>query len=465
MRISPRRSIAGLFALISVLGFAACSEAPPSSGASSSTSSTGAGGSGGGQLEGRQVLDIDIVAEHENSGTLGDCPTDGKVGMTWSLVADLTREGASVTGWLAMTGQQSAQGEPVEETNGSVAVQGTVSGSTVSLLGAAVYPLEFDAFDLVWEEGGAIGGTARGIWTFRENDYQCTLPFQAVIRGGPDTSAPKAVIPGAMGRPTLPFEPIEVTLNEPVVAEGIGAIASGAAGALPVSVSPVLDYREGFARKLMLVPDPAWPVGETLSLSLSSLVDAAGNGGDLSLGEVSIPTPPASNGNLGFEESLDGWLSDPLPPKEPWVIGAVYTPSKVEGEDSAGTPYSIVPVEGTRMAQLFTGGRLIGFLKPPAGATRLIVPIGFVDSFPTELQEQKEGVRIQLVIDGKLTVVADGSDLPAITDPDAVWTGFGDVSIDLPASEAEGFWIVIEPSGFAPPIHVPEVLVDALSFE
>lgn len=78
---------------------------------------------------------------------------------------------------------------------------------------------------------------------------------------------------------------------------------------------------------------------------------------------------------------------------------------------------------------------------------------------------QDQGFVIELVIDGERVAVADGGDLEITYDPTATWTGFGTLSLDLPPSAAEGAWLIVQSTGFAPPIHVPNVLLDGLSFE
>jgi hypothetical protein len=227
------------------------------------------------------------------------------------------------------------------------------------------------------------------------------------------------------------------------------------------------DTRPGFAKALAIAPQTLWPADSSLSITLKGVKDAAGNAVEITLGPRTIESQPDSNSNLGFEANLDGWITDPLPPTDPRAIPPVRAVAGFTVDNKDSTQTEVTPVEGSQMAVLEDGTSLFGYLVPPAGAQRLTLSAAVVDFAPADLQTRHEGFAIELVTNGERVTVAgaDASALPPVTDPDAGWTGFGKVSIDLPASASTGFWIILSPTGFAPPINNPTLLVDALAFE
>lgn len=416
-------------------------------------------------LAGHRDFEIELAA------TVRDClPVEPYVDRGLGLVGGVDFRGDRATGWLAFT-KLSIEGQPdLRYTLGSSAFAGTVSRRSVQLTAdvpyddnAAPEDLLHLTMDLAWDAANLISGTAEGEWTLAADDMRWACPLTATVSGGPDTTAPGAVVP--LGRrPFLPFEALAGYFTEPILADPVRLTTTAGGESVAASLALVRDQHErpyAFA----IEPQVTWPEGTSVTARVDDLRDAAGNSASVPLGTFEVVSAPDSVANLGFESSLEHWITDPLPSEVPAVIGAVRAISEIEVQDEQGAPVVIEPPEGSAMALIEGGGRLIGHVVRQPAAARLRITIGVLDPTPEALHADAAGFRISAFGDDGLRVLADGSALPEIAKPAIPFSGFVTLSLELPSSMGEGIWIVIEPWGWAGPVHMPAVLVDQLAFE
>lgn len=448
---------------------AACGDSAPEGGGGAGANDAGGGGQGGGEIAswtGHHVLRVELaLATDDPYECLGEAPGSPAL----AVVVDVTAADGEASGWIAGTAIGNGA-TTIRVTEGSVAVEGSVADPALGLTPftafvTALDSFTFDAFALVATLDGTVHGEASGTWSiFNGSDAICDLTFSATITGGPDEERPTAWASRSDRRLNLPFEPIPLALTEPIEREGPAVEAKVSGSSVGAVLSPRADNaRDGFAFALDVAPDGIWPVGGALSLTIGGLRDAAGNEGEAALEPIPLAPLPDSDPNLGFEQGLLGWLTDPLPPEAPGVTGVVYPAGSFSVVDDEGDPFVVTAPEGGTMAVVGIGGRLVGHLDPPSEATVLRLRIGLADPDVADLLLNGQGYAIRLVDATGATVETVTADASLHSPPMKSWSGFAEVEIPLPSSADGGFWIVIEPTGFAPPVHLPEVLVDALT--
>ncbi|XXY51003.1 hypothetical protein WME91_07650 [Sorangium sp. So ce269] len=423
-----------------------------------------------GPLDGRHSLQMDMPFEIESKDGC-DVP-GGEPGPTFRFVAALHVDGQKADGWISLVAPKPRSMHPVSIHPNEV--QGRVEGSTIELAPVevsmsdedilAIRQFRFDTASLTLTPKGEVSGRAAGVFLPPFNDRSCQLPFTAEIVGGPDRTKPGAWL--LERQINMPFDPLTIATTEPV--EESGGSVSVLAGDAPVAatVEGTSGPGDGFVSQLALVPVPSWPAGTSLSIDLWSPKDAAGNVGNIALGPIPIATRPDSIKNLGFESGLVDWLTDWLPSDDPDTILPVHAVTQETGSDKDGDPYVVLPVEGSTMASILVYDRLVGYLEPPSGATRLKLSAGFIDPDIATLQKERQGLEIKLIVGRDRSVVADGGTLPAVADPKATWTGFHPLLIDLPTNARHGFWIVVSSINQRPVAGLgTKVLLDGLSFE
>ncbi|MFO0554145.1 MAG: hypothetical protein U0271_37540 [Polyangiaceae bacterium] len=431
---------------------------------------TGGGGSGGGGGVGgggvttwpsHEVLELELDLTTDDSF---GCLAPG-VAIRWGWIADLTVADAGVSGWLAPS-EFAADSQSIRQAFQSSGVTGTVDGPALTLASSGVYlspwdEVEIDALSLERAADGSVTGSIAGGWTLFGGDSYCEVPFTASITGSADVRAPSVWLAREGLSPLLPFEPLELVATEAVVADSVVADVEIANQAAPSALSPIADTgRDGFARGLALSGSPAWPAGAALAIRLTGLEDAAGNDTMLELGPVALAVAPPSQTNPSFESAFAGWLTDPLQPTQPGVIGSVFVADHYEVIDDMGVSSDVLPADGGHMAVLSSNTRLIGYWAPQSGVTELSLSVGVTDIAVPELLMNDDGFAVELHSEeGALT----GSVTPTTAlypDASSAWSGFA--TLKLPVSETLGTWIIVKTTGFAPPVHVPVVLVDDL---
>jgi hypothetical protein len=130
--------------------------------------------------------------------------------------------------------------------------------------------------------------------------------------------------------------------------------------------------------------------------------------------------------------------------------------------DDAGDEFTVSAPEGDLMAYIdAVGMRLVGHLVPAEGDTRLELTLGVLDPTLADLKDYPAGFLISISSGPELTVIGDAEDLPdELPDARGQFSGFLNLSLPLPASAAAGFWLIVEPTGYAPPVHLPSLLID-----
>ncbi len=431
--------------------------------------SAGTGGSqdgGGGATpswQGHRVLRLDLAASSDDPD---HCFGQGSVTVSWGVVLDVTVEGASGSGWLAGTEVQTDAG-PLRITAGSSAVEAAVADNRLSLADfeGALTPsdhLHFSTFELVAKVSDRASGEAMGTWTFYAGgDFRCELPFTATIEGGPDLEAPSFWPPAVGVSPLLPFEPITFLLSEPIAAEGPSA--SAVVDARPVDTALELEAdpgRQDFVRALSVASPSSWPAGAVLGITIDGLRDAAGNQPPAASLAVQLAAAPESDANLGFELGLAGWLTDPLPPEQPGVFGLVFPAAGYEVTDDQGKPFLIAPVEGQVMIVVGSTGRLIGHMLPTADATTLALSLAVADPDVPGILADAQGYHLTLLNMAGETVASLEGDPALFPNASAAWSGFARATLPLPTKRDGGLWLLVETVGFAPPVHIPDLIVD-----
>lgn len=407
--------------------------------------------------------DVDLLLD----ATVTDCGFAADVfAQRWGLTGSVDFAGSKASGWLALTSVAGATGPTARFTLGGKRFEGTVDGAAVHIDTDALFepggpPEDILALglDLSWDADEAVAGSATGTWQLAAADMRCDMPFVATVTGGPDTTAPDARAFYDDRTVVLPFEAVSGSFTEPLATDAIALEASHAA-----TLSLARDAI-GMPIRFALVPLTAWPTGGSVQATLRGLEDGAGNLADAALGRFAIQVAPDSGENPGFESGLDQWITDPLPPPEPWVIPGIRAATSLTEADLDGVEYTVTPPAGQWMA-LIDAGRLIGHFAPPPGSSRITVQLGVLDPSAAWLRADGAGFRITAFTDREV-VLADGTDLPEAVDPAATFTGFVPLSLALPpgAGAGAGTWLIVEPWGYAPPVHLPRVVVDDLRVE
>jgi hypothetical protein len=253
----------------------------------------------------------------------------------------------------------------------------------------------------------------------------------------------------------LPFDAITGTFTEPVVANEIELSLSDAAqGTLAL-----VNDRAGRPRAFEIVPAGTWEPGTTLTATLLSLRDGAGNRADAVLGSFDIPPEPDSTMNAGFEASLEsGWLTDPAFE----AGGPLQILDSIVLLDDLGMPFTVTAPEGARMLFIpSVAARLIGHFAPTEPAQAVGLRLGVIDPTVEDVRQFPAGFRISVVSGTELSIIGDGRDLPEeLPDARGEFAGFVDLTFALPEGSGDDFWLVVEPWGYAPPVHLPSLLVD-----
>jgi hypothetical protein len=436
----------------------ACGGSPEPSASSSSPRPT---------LGGHHVYTLDVVARSAKI----TCPIR-VADAIFHFGLDLDVNDIAAQGWLSLAGVELAKGTPPAFDPESESMAGTLEN------GRAVFDpfqlrmgqplLLFPDFSLSAAEDGKIQGTASGNWETSDPDLGCLTSFTATITGVPDETPPDATLVAPDPALHLPYQSIAVTADEPIFLAKTSVKVS--AGGVPVPSNLVFGAgkRPGFANTLSVAPVTSFPAGESISISLS-LADAAGNSRDVSLGPITIAPKVESGKDLGFEGGLDGWYADPPWNPNPVQYSIVDTRPSYPTYASDGSPLDVMPVEGSLLAYVKLGGRLMGYLVPPAGAKRLRLSAAVVHGPAMELSQRGTGLLIQVFAEGAPVVKQDGTPLLPVADPSASWTGWGTIKVDLPAQASTGFWLQVEPflsRGLGDGVLTETtVLLDDLAFE
>ncbi len=423
----------------------------------------GAGGEGGQPfvLDGRRDFEIELDA------TVTACtPGDPSEQRGWLFVGQTNFNDAVVDGFLALSGVRLDDGTVGRYTVGSSSFEGTLEGATarftVELLyeeGGPPFDLIEATFELEFARDGTIRGSAEGTWLEGGGDFRCDRPFTASVTGGPDETPPSAVAWQDESFPLFPFDAVAGYLTEPVVKDGV-QVAASIDGEPAAAVLSWVDDAEQRPREFRVAPAGSWPAGSELTLSLSNLRDATGNHADVELGPFALPEVPPSAQNLGFEAGLEEWLTDP-------TSDGIGTPpvralASLRLVDDAGDEFTVNAPEGSLMAYIDAAGmRLVGHLVPAGGESRLELTLAVLDPTLADLKDYPAGFLISVFAGDELTVIGDAEDLPAeLPDARGQFSGFLKLSLPLPPSAAAGFWLIVEPAGYAPPVHLPSLLLD-----
>jgi hypothetical protein len=380
------------------------------------------------------------------------------------LVSDLTFQDRLATGWIALSGMDPPRSGPPVSMAGSESLVGQVAAGVVTFdplrfsTGSAAW--QFKDFTLRFYEDGKVDGTAKGTYQNQGGDVVCPVNFTGTLTGGPDVTPPSAAFKVPDPGLHLPFDPIAVTVDEPVHASAITAKVAAGGMPLPTQVFPQADKYPGLARALSLAPVKAdWPAGVPLSVSLESLTDAAGHVRDVDLGTFEIAPALDAGNNLGFENGLSRWIADPP------QLAEVRSSLQVSNEN--GQPIDVNPTEGASFAVVTVSCRLAAHLVPPAGKKSLHLQAAMANLDPSDKSTLIQSLSIKLFAQGALFASIDGTDLSG---PDApktasTWTGWHELIVDLPAEAASGFWIQVQVKEPAPFGFAPFALLDGLAFE
>jgi hypothetical protein len=410
-------------------------------------------------LQGHHFYVLDAVARSDDTV---NCPN---AVATLHLGLDLDIQDIAAQGWMSLDGVEGTQAA-FEVSSASMA--GIVDGGLASFDGfhfvSGEDVLFFTTFALVTAKGGNLVGVGSGGWTTNDPSQQCMASFTASITSAPDVAPPGATLTVPDPALHLPFESIDVRFDEPVAL--VKTTFEVRAGDLPVPAKllPAPGRRPGFADRLAIAPVTSFPAGQSLSIAFS-LADAAGNAGDVLLGPLTIAPKGEAGKNLGFEGGLQGWLSDPPWSPDPAASSLVSAQPTYPVYGVDGSKLDVTPVEGSLLAAVRDGGRLVGYLVPPPGKThlRLSAAVAHVPAF--ELDQLGTGILIQVFAEGAPVVKQDGKALLPIADPLVTWTGWGSITVDLPEEAAAGFWLQVEPFVFPKVGGATNVLLDDLSFE
>jgi hypothetical protein len=415
-------------------------------------------------FEGRHFHELDVQVRGSDSGP---CPTTGVV-VTLRFGLDLDVHDIAAQGWLSLLGVQPAEGVTMPFDVGNVSIAGIVEDGRAS----------FDGFDIVLPQdlvhfkdltlaragGGKLEGTATGNWKGSDPILQCVGSFTATVTGVPDTTPPDAHLaaPGTALR--MPFEPIAVSVDEPVFVPK--STLEVRAGDVTAPARFVLDRssRPGFADAFSIAPLGFFPGGQAISVALS-LEDAGGNRRDVEIGPVTIAPQENVSDNLGFEDGLKGWITDPPWSLDPAVSSLVDARATFPTRDGNGTPLDVTPPAGSLFAVISEGGRLMGYVVPPAGAKQLRLSAAVAHEPVYELEKLGTGLLVSVIAPGATIVTMDGSSLLPSADPMSGWTGWGTLALDLPQEAAAGFWLEVQPTRlYNIGLAKTTVLIDGLTF-
>jgi hypothetical protein len=417
-------------------------------------------------LEGHHVYVLDVVAR----STKLACPMTG-ADATLRFGLDLDVQDFGAQGWISLTDAKLAQGKApategdIESLVGTLEDGRAVFDAFNFVLGQTV--LHFEDFKLAAAEGGKVEGTAAGSWSSPDLSLACLIDFSATIEGAPDVTPPDAKLAAPEPALRLPYQSIAVTADEPLsLAKTTAAVRAGDV-TVPANLVFGAGERPGFASSLSVAPVQFFPAGESISILLS-LVDAAGNARDVTLGPVATTPKKEAGTNLGFENGLDGWYADPPWSPDPGFSSRVDTLSGYPTYASDGSLLDVKPVAGSFLAYIQFGGRLMGHLVPPSGAKRLRLSAAVVHSPASELSSLGTGFLVQVFADGASVVKQDGQALLPVADPSAHWTGWGTITVDVPKEASSGFWVQVEPfiaDGTSGGSGETTVLIDDIGFE
>jgi hypothetical protein len=425
------------------------------------------GGSGGDTTiipqdppKGSYTSDIEVALAYGDEPSCG-LPPAPKL----HLVSSLTFQDTLAAGWVALSRMDpSNSGVPVSMA-GSESLVGQVEGGVVAFdpiqFSTGSQSWQFDELELRFGEGGKIDGTAKGNYQVVGGDVICPVSFTATLTGGPDATPPSAALEKPDPAIHLPYDSIAIAIDEPVKTAATTAGVKAGGMVVPAKLLSQADKYPGLARALSLSPlDADWPAGASLSLSLGSLTDAAGHASDIDLGTIKIAPAQDAWNNLGFENGLSPWLSDP-----PQYVELL--PS-IQATDDGGAQVQVSPPQGSFFASVTHGTRLAGYLVPPSGTKKLHLRAAVVMFLPFGKGQLAQSLSIQLFAKGARFASFDGTNLPAPDSPmsPATWTGWTELTVDLPAEASSGFWIQVTPGDFISFIGPsPRALIDALVFE
>jgi hypothetical protein len=381
---------------------------------------------------------------------------------TWSMVANLAFDAAGGAGWLAIDGLV-VDGQPAidQPTTHAVAISGTPQAAGVAFAPFMVQlpgvegSVSFNEL-VIDPTGDPFTGTAAGTFHQRRLDQVEDWAFRGDLTATADRTAPRAFAEQAASAPVA-LDPVRFMFSEPVDLTDATITAVTEAGPVPLATTPTIDSISGRAVSVTAMPQAYWPAGASVMTTLSNLVDVGGNVGggsaEVTIGPVSDPSM-----NLGFESGMTGWLG-----RSPDLLATAKQEVAVDSPN--GPPLSVVAPVGSFMGSIPAGASITGFLVPPSGAVSLSFELALINSGPVvNLQNAHRGLFIEIVTPSGSITAATGDELPRPTDPDARWTGFHTVQIQLPADAQSGFWLTVRAGAYEPPVNAPRVLVDDIRF-
>ncbi len=377
----------------------------------------------------------------------------------WLITADVREVDGAVEAWFAGSGRRARSGDVVRDTQGSAQVSGSFVGETYtfdSLHLKNTDQTDFEGLVLSVADDGSINGRVAGSWELIQGDERFYSAFTAAIAGSADDEAPGGRAIDISG-PILPFQPIEAVFSEPIqVPESASLTATTEGGALPLEVTFLDDERAGFVTGVVVSTPGWWPTDAQVELRIDGITDAAGNVGSAELGTATITATPDSAENPDFEAGLDGWLPDP-------GTGHIVETTQWHSTDvsAEGDPtVTILAPQGSTMAYVSGGIRLVGWFIPPLGATELCLTVGVL-----ECDVDGGGLDIDLIQPELVTNRHFGhDDLQPFAYPEYTWSGFHELCMGLPEGEPSAFWMVITPTGRRPPVFFNDLLVDDVFF-
>jgi hypothetical protein len=414
--------------------------------------------------EGHHVYDLAGVLR---PGDEPKCPGSNP-GVNIRLNLDIDVKDGGAEGWCALTGMNLGGFISPLFTVSSASVVGTKGREDRTSCDGFQFPvgtntLAFSVFILRPGSNGRISGMAAGTYIGTPSFLDCISTFTAVLGGVPDVTPPGAKLANLEFQMHMPFEPIQLTVDEPVSLTKTTFEVRAGDAAVPVELVHGPVSRSGFADELDIAPLTSFPAGAPLSIVLHALTDAAGNSHDVELGPIDIAPEENTIDNLGFEQDLAGWLVDPPGNPEFSMPPGASTKPSLTMTAGNGALVDVKPAEGGLFATI-KSGRLVGHLVPPAGKTKLRLSAAVVHGPASEIESIDTGLKIEIFAEGAPVVEADGKSLLLLADPMAGWTGWGTITIDLPKEASSGFWIQVKPRF---PGAFPDfaLLLDSFAFE
>jgi hypothetical protein len=385
------------------------------------------------------------------------------------LGLDLDVKGDTAEGWGALTSVNLGGRTALDFSPSSASVAGIKEGDGSVSFDALKFPvaidtLSFDALVLTAKADGTLEGTATGKYDMTGSFPQCMRDFTATLQGVPDRTPPDVRRPDSKPKQHMPFEPIYIEVDEPVAIGKTTLEVRAGDAAVPAKLLFGATSRPGFADWLYIEPVTSFPGGASVSITLRSLTDAAGNSRDAEIGPLDMAPEGNAIDNLGFEQGLTGWTGEPQESPVFGEVSIVDTRSSYPAREVNGDLVDVKAVEGNLFA-VVEASRLVGHLVPPAGKTQLRLSAALVHTPVAELPQMNTGMYIAIYVGGEPVVQGDAQALMPLANPMAGWTGWGPITLDLPKEASSGFWIEVMPVSTSAFSSTTTVLLDDISFQ